>query len=146
MFGLFLSGAFFGLFAFPFLAGACFGFFALLFEAGACFGFFAFPFLAGASLRCPLPVLELLLEADALFGSAFFLLARALLLELSGSLLLFAGAFLQRARQFLPGDALLFGGSHALGGAFLPGGAFLFTLGGALLLLPGAFLCGPLAF
>jgi hypothetical protein len=87
-----------------------------------------------------------LLQADALFFSAFFLLAGALLRELRGSLLFFAGVLLQGPRQFLSSGALFFGGTRALGGAFLPGGPLLFTLRDALLLLPGAFLCDPLAF
>ena len=87
-----------------------------------------------------------MLQADALFFSAFFRFAGALLRELCGSLLFFAGVLLQSARQFLSSGALFFGGTRALGGAFLPGGSLLFTLRDALLLLPGAFLCGPLAF
>ena len=60
------------------------------------------------------------------------------MLELCGSLLLFAGAFLQRARQFLPRAALVFGGASAFGGAFLPGSAFLLTFSVTLLLLASA--------
>jgi hypothetical protein len=87
-----------------------------------------------------------LLQADALFFSACFLFAGALLRELCGSLLFFAGVLLQGARQFLSSGAVFFGGTRALGGAFLPGGSLLFTFRDALFLLPGAFLCGPLAF
>jgi hypothetical protein len=62
-------------------------------------------------------------------------LAGAFLLESCCSLLFFAGAILQRARQFLPGGPFLFGSASAFGGSFLPGGALLLTLGGRLVLL-----------
>jgi hypothetical protein len=62
-------------------------------------------------------------------------LENAFSLELCGSFLLFASAFLQRARQFLPGGALVFGGASAFGGTFLPGGALLLTFSVTLPLL-----------
>ena len=55
--------------------------------------------------------------------------------ELCDALLLFAGAFLQRARQFLASGTFRFGGANPFGGAFLAGSALLFTLSVALALL-----------
>jgi len=62
----------------PLIAGLGLGLFAVLeagafFEAGVCFRLFAFTLLTGASLGGPLPILEFLLQADALFLSTFFL-------------------------------------------------------------------------
>ncbi len=73
-------------------------------------------------------------------------MARAFLRELCHSLLFFAGAFLQRTRQLLPRGALRHGYTHALSGAIMAGGTLLFSLDHTFLLLPGAFLRGPLAF
>ena len=50
------------------------------------------------------------------------------MLELCGALLLFAGAFLQRLRQFRASGAFRFACAHPFGGAFLAAGALLFTL------------------
>jgi hypothetical protein len=135
---LLLEGVCFGLFA-VLESCACFDLFAAL-ESSACFRLFAFTFLAGASLGRPLPILEFLLQAYALFLGEFFVLKGALLLELCRSLLFLASAFLQRTRQFLPRGALVFGGASALGGAFLPGGALLIALGLTIVLLACALL------
>ncbi len=59
----------------------------------------------------------------------------ALLHDSGRSLPFLVSAFFQRARQFLPGGALLFGSASTLGGSFLPGSALLLTLGVTFVLL-----------
>jgi hypothetical protein len=70
----------------------------------------------------------------------------AFLVELCRSLLFLAGAFLQRARQFLPGGALVFGSASALCSALLPGAALLLTLRVTLVLLACALFSRAFAF